>query len=1206
MPTTTKLGTWIYERTTPTGGSGSTSIPAAPPVTIDEVHISIDEKENGLIEVSIPWVKSPEATDANFLGVKLYIEDPDNSEKAAPAMDGTVKLGGQASLSGGFTAIFKNDYFKSPAVFVIPGKPEWRPVRFYLASFGPSKMVKLVPANAAPPAVPTPNTRQGIGAAQGSYVSGMEHTWLVTDQDVIPDPDFDGAAGPQYRLFFDFKPPEATSGKGNTAASTSILTRTDTDPKTVFTIDMEGKAVLVDGKAYKVREVVDQSHLKLDTEPPDATNVDWTVLYGTPLPRTPGLKPFAGVQIVYEKADGTRTQGQFLDVNKPEEWVSPYFPIGETQTFKVYFVSRDIEGHLNEIKSVTPFKTVQIVYPPTGQGPTPDVTGFSITNKTHEWELDYTLFAVADFAWTPPDSARYSGVSIYRVGVDPPRLIGTFPASIKKTTVKINDLPDPAQTWTFAAIAYNFDGKPTADPAQYPWTGKPEATRVPTATWVVGKPADGGLGIEYAPLVTKAGTVTTEQILNADGVVMMRHVITGWTEPTGDNRFGGVSIARLAVGVSADTKYTYWDIPKGVTDFTTPWEPAPSARTYRFYFLSRSGEGKRNSVSPSTLYTVHDFVPIKGDIVPSRLPSGWWNEDEFSWPAQNDPNVDFSVKQIVAPKIYVGSILRVGGGSTGTLKGLENGQIAVYNSSNKIRAWMGQQDSTLPGGGTATVYGGWFYELYIGGDDPSTAPIYTNNAGTVIVGGWDVKGTRYPYISIRNEANLEVARIGARLSVAQSPPVGGDAAAIAGGWFKELAIGGQSMNDWRVLCKRAATSDTQEQDLIRFRNISKFTIDYAQNFQPPGTTNVNNEPITLAFGFDAYVADSTDSRYWKIPGLKFARTDQPTNGMVLIHRGIVITGPSNLRKASLVSWNGNQFSDPTNPSSVWWGELALYSPLTDPSKSGTVLLRGGSAADEALPGWAAGSVSGNAGCPVFRMMDEAASVNFSVDQRGNVYIRRNAKIDGALTVGSMSLASLTVTGQIQGGTLLVQAGATYGAIDAGSLNLHTGSISNVASITASGTISATGGFSGPYSGNVTGNLTGSVIGQTTNTVTAGGAITGGSFSTGSVNVIDSTGKYIGHGVDVTTSYDIKGRGIYGELYYHKGNEIINTNGAFLGAGVSCKNDGIQGNAFNVWVQAENKNYPGIKVRMVGADGYAYYFLGGLCVDTTNPNKGTWN
>lgn len=78
------------------------------------------------------------------------------------------------------------------------------------------------------------------------------------------------------------------------------------------------------------------------------------------------------------------------------------------------------------------------------------------------------------------------------------------------------------------------------------------------------------------------------------------------------------------------------------------------------------------------------------------------------------------MKQLTADKIATG-ILRVG--YLGTTP--KPGQIAVYGTSEVLVAWIGQQGS---------YYGGWFKQLYVAGNDPSTAKMVANGNALTITG----------------------------------------------------------------------------------------------------------------------------------------------------------------------------------------------------------------------------------------------------------------------------------------------------------------------------------------------------------------------------------------------------------------------------------------------------------------------------------------
>jgi len=734
-----------------------------------------------------------------------------------------------------------------------------------------------------------------------------------------------------------------------------------------------------------------QYHLEFGYTAPDPT-----------IPLPPGLRAFGGVMTVYEYDDGTQKEAMFLDRDKPQDWHSNLYEAGNGGHFKVWFCSRDVDGRRNSIvKGVTPVVDVTIVYPPAGQPSAPYVTAFALTNPRHTTEPDGTIYARADLAWAAPTSPRFSEVQIYRTGVTPPRKFGSRGPAIQKMTLEVIDWPKVAEAWTLIAISVDIFGKQSDDPAN-------PGVNCPRVTWNIGPPGTGGAGSENT--TGQAGisgvTITTEQELNNDGVVMIRHKITGWTNST-VNSFGGVSIAR--VYASDLTKAIYWDAAKDATTLMTDWEPAPTARTWDFYFVSRDMQGKRNTiVNGFTPKVVHSYTPIANNIIPSRLPAGWWDPAEFQWPAY--PGGYFQALSFVAKKIFVGSVLRVGGGTgvyDASFGAQSNGQIAVYNSANVLRGWIGQQDSV----GTPdnvlghSVYGAWFTELYVGGDSPVNAPLYATQAGVVIVGGFDVQGSRYPYISIRDATGVECGRMGAKVGQGQVGPE----STIQGAWFKEFAYGGDNFANWRMLAKIDASNP--KGTIVQMRDINKFTIDYIQNY--PNAGNPTNAAMHLEYGYDAFKADvDGNTSYWKFPGLQLYRSGT-THGINLINRGLVLRGPGSQKIGSFVSFNGDSFG--SDSPDAWWGVLTMNSRT---SGGINVELGSGGAAH---------------GASYFTLRDGGGFTNFSVDTGGNVYIR-----------GTLGLSSLSLSG-----TLQVSGTSTLGQVNCSGLTVNPNDL-NCRTITTNG------------------------------------------------------------------------------------------------------------------------------------------------------------
>ena len=94
--------------------------------------------------------KGPTATDQNFAGVAVYLEDPDISSGANKPLDGSttgLTLDGSSQVSGDWVPVSVNETADSPAVVMldstmgsVPGKTFKAPrdVRIYLVSTDPA------------------------------------------------------------------------------------------------------------------------------------------------------------------------------------------------------------------------------------------------------------------------------------------------------------------------------------------------------------------------------------------------------------------------------------------------------------------------------------------------------------------------------------------------------------------------------------------------------------------------------------------------------------------------------------------------------------------------------------------------------------------------------------------------------------------------------------------------------------------------------------------------------------------------------------------------------------------------------------------------------------------------------------------------------------------------------------------------------------
>src|SRR4030095_1230870 len=144
-------GTWIYEKGTVTGGGGGGGGVPAPPVSIvgsADVICRSDDR----VEVDVAWVPHASATPQNFLGVAVYLEDPDiSSGKNVPLGDTAtgedgIPLDASVQVSGELAPNPVSESTKSPAVLMLDSTmgtvsgqtyKKARNIRIYLAAYGP-------------------------------------------------------------------------------------------------------------------------------------------------------------------------------------------------------------------------------------------------------------------------------------------------------------------------------------------------------------------------------------------------------------------------------------------------------------------------------------------------------------------------------------------------------------------------------------------------------------------------------------------------------------------------------------------------------------------------------------------------------------------------------------------------------------------------------------------------------------------------------------------------------------------------------------------------------------------------------------------------------------------------------------------------------------------------------------------------------------
>jgi len=681
----------------------------------------------------------------------------------------------------------------------------------------------------------------------------------------------------------------------------------------------------------------------------------------------PANNNWGGIKIALQfNSDPDATHLIWYDVpdKNATSFTTPPMPIignfqGPQTALTFYFVSKNQQGQLNAWNpAITP--NLNYYWTPTFT-PAPDVTSFTVdgaasSTATDIWQLDGSFVAQSTFAWNIPTSARYAGVVLYKVAVggiaaNPPVRLTSQQSNVDTHfLLQIPTIPNPAQTWTVAAISVDVNGVLSDDPSKYG-----AGLHSPTVTWTLGPPGPGGAGTDYAPLVTLGTTsVTPTTSVSGDGVGMVSFAVGSWTNPTSNN-FGQAEVAMVINGQVNNA--VYWKVPKGATSFTTPAMPSfgniGANVPVAFYILSDNPQGQRNQLIPGTTPVInYTYVPSAGAVIPAR--SGWFSS-EFSWPTSGS----FQAQQFAAQKIYVGDQLIVGGAPTsfaGQTGGL-NGQIAVKKAGGALVAWMGvstPQTGEAGQGGVSGIYGAWFAQLYVGADSPLHAPVWINNAGIVMIGGIDSyttdpstgqpanhAGSTYPYISIRDATGLEKGRIGAKLNVASGQPgdnLGGSPPGITeGAWFTQFAAGGSNISNWCFSITPDGSNPLGSQ--VQIRNVYLFNIDY-----PAVSSTVSNQHYSVTFGNSVWTTAGMASASWQFPGFVIREVDNASNlfGATFISRGLVLRGTQSQSYpvlVSLVTFNGQ--SSGSDTPGVFWGELAMYSSNSPYNR--TVYINSGSA-----------------------------------------------------------------------------------------------------------------------------------------------------------------------------------------------------------------------------------------------------------------------
>ncbi len=292
------------------------------------------------------------------------------------------------------------------------------------------------------------------------------------------------------------------------------------------------------------------------------------------------------------------------------------------------------------------------------------------------------------------------------------RLSEEFPydAAGAATSVAIfYEPPTASENWRVYVVSGNVDGE--FNPLRLFTQTSPSPSQQVT---VVPLP-EGGSGTEWTSNVT-AFTAAVEYGVNQAGIQLYR-IHGTFTDPA-DFTFRGVRVV-------ADDGPEEWQLtyaPKGNESYFSKWYPVPEDSTpLTIYAQSQGPHYRLNAIVPGTTPSANVTIEHQaglGGLKLTLVDTGTFNTDEF----EIDPGEGFRVKVLNADKIQTG-ILRVGGGTS------MPGQLGVFSGTGTLIGWIGEQDDGIGG----NWYGGWFKQLYVGGNDPSDAPLTTNAAGELLI-----------------------------------------------------------------------------------------------------------------------------------------------------------------------------------------------------------------------------------------------------------------------------------------------------------------------------------------------------------------------------------------------------------------------------------------------------------------------------------------
>lgn len=468
-------------------------------------------------------------------------------------------------------------------------------------------------------------------------------------------------------------------------------------------------------------------------------------------------RPFGGVQIVYEYADGQRANGPALNVNETSarsDWFDLF--VG-SNPIRVWFVSMDAseEPRVNTIVTgLTPSAVATVTWPlasrPSLTPYADNVTAFSATNARYVTNAQGQKALLIDLAWTPPTGAaalaRWGGAVIWLHLPSGDKFQMTGAETGSAVTIESSAFPQATATWTFYAVSTDNNANANTD-------GRSPAVGTPVATISVPPPTAGAAGTEWTSHVTGA-SFAAATVTASDGTTQQRITAT-FTAPS-DVTWGGAEL-RVYSGATLLASTSATPSPIAVVIPSPDSVTSVSARLVSFDVNGRTNTETagtpQNTLSigsaagtldlrkylpaSSDLFTISGgkIIVAASQITETAIASGAISTPKLQANAITSNEIaanaviagKIATNAVTATTILAGSVttakldtteISVGGG------GSKPGKFGVYNASGSQIGFIGVESGNE---------GAWFKTLSVGGTSYANGKIKADSSGNVTI-----------------------------------------------------------------------------------------------------------------------------------------------------------------------------------------------------------------------------------------------------------------------------------------------------------------------------------------------------------------------------------------------------------------------------------------------------------------------------------------